>query len=122
MKKAVFFSGYIAATCISLGLLLKTFHWDSGWNFLLAGFGVLLLYSLLWFSSSLTGFAQKPVNEKIQIISGAGAAAIISVGGSFKLLHFPYAEILTAAGVVLLVAFFFPLFFYRSYERSVAGK
>src|SRR5205085_2476608 len=31
MKKVVFFSGYIAATCISLGFMLKSFHWDGGW-------------------------------------------------------------------------------------------
>jgi hypothetical protein len=122
MKKAVFFSGYIAATCIALGIMLKTFHWDGGWTFLLAGFGILLLYSLLWFSHSLAGFPQKPVNEKVQIVSGAGAGAIIAIGGTFKLLHYPYADILTLIGVVLLVALFFPVFFYRSYEKSVASK
>ena len=122
MKKAVFFSGYIAATCIALGFMFKTFHWDGGWIFLLAGFGILLLYSLLWFSHSLAGFPQKPVNEKVQIVSGAGAGAIIAIGGTFKLLHYPYADILTLIGVVLLVALFFPVFFYRSYEKSVASK
>jgi hypothetical protein len=122
MKKAVFFSGYIATTCIVLGLVLKTFHWNGGWTFLLAGFGILLLYSLLWFSYSLAGFAQKPVHEKVQIVSGAGAAAIIAIGGTFKLLHYPYADILTVIGVVLLVVVFFPVFFYRSYEKSVASK
>src|SRR3984885_4512885 len=52
MKKAVFFSGYIAATCIAVGLMLKTFHWDGGWTFLLAGFGFLLLCFLLLFCGS----------------------------------------------------------------------
>ena len=122
MKKVVFFSGYIAATCIALGLMLKTFHWDGGWTFLLAGFGILLLYSLLWFSHSLAGFPQKPVNEKVQIVSGAGAGVIIAIGGAFKVLHYPYADILSLVGIVLLVALFFPVFFYRSYEKSVAGK
>ena len=122
MKKAVFFSGYIAATSISLGFMLKTFHWDGGWFFLLAGFGILLLYSLLWLYHSLAGFPQKPVNEKVQIVSGAGAGVIIAIGGVFKLLHYPYADIITLAGFVLLAALFFPVFFYRSYEKSVAGK
>src|ERR1700712_4946185 len=122
MKKAVFFSGYIAATCIALGLMLKTFHWDGGWTLLLAGFGILLLYSLLWFSHSLAGFPQKPVNEKVQIVSGAGAGAIVAIGGTFKLLHYPYVDILTLIGVVLLVVLFFPVLFYRFYEKSVASK
>lgn len=122
MKKAVFFSGYIAATCIALGLVFKTFHWDGGWTFLLAGFGILMLYSLLLFTHSLAGFPQKPVNEKVQIVSGAGAGVIIAIGGTLKLLHYPYADILTLIGVVLLVVLFFPVFFYRSYEKSVASK
>jgi hypothetical protein len=122
MKKAVFLSGYIAATCIALGLTLKTFHWDGGWTFLLTGFGILLLYSLLWFSHSLIGFPKKPVNEKVQIVSGAGAGAIIAIGGAFKVLHYPYADILSLVGIVLLIALFFPVFFYRSYEKSVASK
>jgi hypothetical protein len=46
MKKAVFFSGYIAATSISLGFMLKTFHWDCGWFFLLAGASVFCFYIL----------------------------------------------------------------------------
>jgi len=122
MKKAVFLSGYITATSISLGLMLKAFHWDGGWIFLLAGFGILLLYSLLWFSHALAGFHQKPVNEKVQIISGAVAGVITAIGGAFKVLHYPYADILTLIGVVLLVALFFPVFFYRSYEKSIASK
>ena len=122
MKKVVFFSGYIAATCMALGIMLKTFHWDGGWIFLLAGFGILLLYSLLWFSHSLAGFPQKPVNEKLQIVSGAGTGVIIAIGGVFKLLRYPYADIITLVGFVLLAALFFPVFFYRSYEKSVAGK
>jgi hypothetical protein len=62
------------------------------------------------------------MNEKVQIVSGTGAGVIIAIGAVLKLLRYTYADIITLVGFVLLSALFFPMFFYRSYEKSVAGK
>ncbi|MBS1559494.1 MAG: hypothetical protein JST69_12295 [Bacteroidetes bacterium] len=120
MKKALFFSTYLSVTSLSLGFLCKTFHWHGGTTFMLAGFCLLILSTLFWFTGSMSRFAQKPLSEMVQILTGTPAGFMTATGCAFKLMYWPYADMLMLFGFVIFIVLFLPVFFYKQYEKAVA--
>ncbi|MEM6298498.1 MAG: hypothetical protein AAF740_07410 [Bacteroidota bacterium] len=54
--------------------------------------------------------------RKIQFIAGYLASALILVGYSFKVMHFPTAAIQIALGTLLLVGVFLPAYWHNRYK------
>lgn len=66
----------------------------------------------------LTAFKKNVVRQKIVYISGFLASFMIFTGLLFKFMHWPYANIITFTGSLVLILIFIPVFFYHKYKLS----
>jgi hypothetical protein len=62
--------------------------------------------------------------KQLTFISGIIAGALIAIGGTFKIFHWPGANILTLLGMITLIFVFLPSIFISKYktEFNIAGK
>ena len=123
MKKLFYSLGFVAVFCISTGMLLRHLHLqDYSGGFMLVGNLTLLLgvlpliaYVGIQTANALSSF------EKVRIVTGVISGALICTGMSFKVLHYPGANMLFVVGMLLFNAVFLPMFFYQLYKRSLSA-
>lgn len=65
----------------------------------------------------LVTFRQNLRRQKWMEILGFIAAALLAVGGLFKLMHWPMASIITCLGFLVLILGFLPMYFYQRYRN-----
>lgn len=66
----------------------------------------------------LTTFKKNVIRQKIVYTSGFLASFMIFTGLLFKFMHWPYANIITFSGSLVLILIFIPVFFYHKYKIS----
>lgn len=120
MKIGLFLSGFVAAFCITVGILFKTLHWP-GANVILGVGDAALIVSMLFLLSGT--LFRNIVFEKlslVRLVAGAIGGTFIGSGGLFKLMHWPTANIQFLLGVVIIAFVFLPIFFWQLYRKEIA--
>lgn len=111
MKKAMIISGTASAGLLSLGLFFKFMHWPGASIGILLGITILsLIFLPLMFILKIK--EKQNVKDKITIGIGAFAGILISMGILFKVMHWPYANIMMNSSIAILMLLFLPFYFF----------
>lgn len=111
MKKAMIISGTISTALLSMGLILKFMHWPGASFGILLGIGTLsLIFLPLMFLLKIK--EKQNVKDKLTIGIGAFAGILISLGILFKIMHWPYANVMMSSSLVILLLLFLPFYFF----------
>ena len=117
MKKAISIVGLIASLMVISGVFFKVNHLMGASILLIMGVSLVSLVVLPLLSYA-TLIAKEDGQTTITSIVGYFAAMSLSMGGMFKLMHWPYANMLFWMGVAILLLGFIPMYTIRSYRLA----
>jgi len=110
MKKIMLVSGSLSASIMTLGILFKFMHWPGASALILLGI-LLLCFVFLPLLFVLKAKEKKESKEKIIIGLGALASISLSLGVLFKIMHWPFANILCISALMIMVFLFLPIYY-----------
>ena len=110
MKKIMLVSGTFSAFILTIGILFKFMHWPGAAVMILAGI-LILSFVFLPLLFILKAKEKKDSKDKIIIALGAIASISMSLGILFKIMHWPFANILCISAIVIMVLLFLPIYF-----------
>lgn len=119
MKKSVFFSGFAATFFTSTGITFKMLYWPGANVLLMIGFFCLFAAATIIFINAIKHVREHSKAYRFRIITGVIAAFMIAVGGAFKIVGIPSANILCVSGFILLNFIFLPMLFLQLYRNAV---
>lgn len=111
MKKTMLVSGTMSVLLLTMGLIFKFLHWPGASAGIVFGVGLLSLVFLpLVF---VLKFKEKQnTKDKLTILFGSLAAILISLGILFKVMHWPFANILIISSMAVSLLLFLPTYFF----------
>lgn len=117
MKNTLVKSGLVSTGLTLLGVLFKIMHWPGASIMLVLGvaiFGLLFipLLIVLKFKDE-----EKPIDKWVLSI-GLGLGMITSIGVLFKVMHWPFANILILSSLSLFILVFVPTYFITKVRRA----
>ncbi len=109
MKKTMLNSGIFAAFSLSLGLILKFLHLPGASIAIILGIGsaALLFLPLLF---TLKAKEKQRSQEKITMLVGGLACSLISLSILFKIMHWPFANVMGGIALLMLLFVFVPVY------------
>jgi hypothetical protein len=111
MKKIMMWSGTFSAIAMILGLSFKFMHWPgAGISLVLGITSASLVFLPLMFT--LKAREKQNVRDKAVIGIGALAASLQSLSILFKVMHWPYANMMGICALTIMVAVFLPVYFF----------
>lgn len=111
MKKIMLIVGTTATGILGLGLLLKFMHWPGAAVCIV--FSVFLLSFIFFPLLFVLKIKEKQQNtDKVILFIGTLSAMIISVGLVFKIMHWPYANMLITTAFFMMLLLFLPIYFF----------
>jgi hypothetical protein len=119
MKKTVYFSGFVAAFCILIGLMFKIMHWPGATAILITGNLSLTVCLLAILYGLLTNKTTFPRMTYSRILFGVVGGMLLASGIFFKIMHWPGANILLVIGMFLITFIFLPIFFWQLYRSEM---
>ncbi|MGB0403481.1 MAG: hypothetical protein ACPGEG_05240 [Salibacteraceae bacterium] len=117
MKKVISVLGLVASVMVMLGVFFKVNHIVGAGVLLVCGVSIIsvIVLPLLGY---LTFKANSDKQTKTTSLVGYASVILISMGGLFKLMHWPFANILFWLGMGVLVLGFIPLHTLRTYRLA----
>lgn len=117
MKKSLYISGLASAALTLIGATLKTFHLPGAGIMIFSG---VILFALIFLPLMmvLKFKDDESVTDKIVFSFGLLLGIATSLGIMFKLMHWPYANLLMRSGLTLFVFGYTPLYFVTRIRRS----
>ncbi len=108
MKKIMMISGTASAIVLSMGILLKFMHYPGAGALIASG---ILLFSFLFLPLMFTLKIKEKKQTKDKILLGLGSAVgiLISLGILFKIMHWPFANIMGVTAVGILILLYLPI-------------
>ncbi|NOQ76132.1 MAG: hypothetical protein GQ574_29295 [Crocinitomix sp.] len=115
MKRTLKITGLLSAAFIVLGGLFKLQHWPGAGLLLLAG---LLIFSLIFVPLNIILKYQDDKEKKNRIIMIIGFLTTIvgTLGVLFKVMHWPFANILFYGSFITFFLIFIPIYFFTKYK------
>lgn len=110
MKKIMLASGGISAALLTLGILFKFMYWPGALMLIFCGIFV-LSFIFLPLSFVLRAKEKKENKDKIVTALGALAAISLSLGVLFKIMHWPFANLLCMISLLIMVFLFLPIYY-----------
>lgn len=110
MKKIMLVSGTFSAFILTIGILFKFMHWPGAAVMILSGI-LILSFVFLPLLFILKAKEKKDSKDKIIIALGAIASISMSLGILFKIMHWPFANILCISAIVIMVLLFLPIYY-----------
>ncbi|TXB66932.1 tripartite tricarboxylate transporter TctB family protein [Vicingus serpentipes] len=116
MKKTTHIIGITSAILLLLATLFKIYHWPgAGMMYVLGGFLLSFIFLPLMLTIKIKEKISKP---RIWLnVAGTLSGFIMVNGIFFKVMHWPYANMLTTAGMIIALFVFLPLYIY-AYIRN----
>ncbi|UPT70791.1 MAG: hypothetical protein M0D53_17330 [Flavobacterium sp. JAD_PAG50586_2] len=110
MKKIMLASGGFSAALLTLGILFKFMHWPGALMLLFCG---ILVLSFIFLPLSFVLRAKEKKEKKDKIVIGLGvlAAISLSLGVLFKVMHWPFANILCMVSLLIMILLFLPIYY-----------
>lgn len=115
MKKVTSIVGLTASLMVVSGVFLRVNHIAGASLLLVSGVSLVALV-ILPILAYMTIVAKEDKQTMLASIVGYFSAMAMSMGGLFKLMHWPWANMLFWIGLVVLLVGFIPLFTIRSYR------
>lgn len=115
MKRTLKISGIASIILILFGVIFKAMHWPG------AGVGVVLglgFFSLVFIPLNIVlkfKDNQEQSNKAIMTI-GMLTASVATIGVLFKIMHWPYANILMFSSLLVFMIIFIPIYFIVKYR------
>lgn len=121
MKKLMLFTGTVSTVALTAGLIFKFMHWPGAAILIFSG---VILLSLVFLPLLFTLKVREKQNTKDKVIIGIGTLAgiCISLSVLFKIMHWPFANMLGIIALGITVFIFLPFYFLsgiRSPETKV---
>lgn len=120
MKIGLYLSGFVAAFCITIGILMKTLHWPGANVILGVGDAALVISMIILLTGTVFRNMAFEKASMVRLVAGAIGGILIGSGGLFKLMHWPTANIQFLLGVVAIAFVFLPIFFWQLYRKEMA--
>jgi len=121
MKKIMLASGAVSSALLTIGLVLKFGHWPgAAICLILAIFTLSFVFLPLLFTLKIK--EKRSSQEKAIVAIGAFASILISLGILFKIMHFPFANVMCLAAIGIMLLLFLPVYFFcgiRNAETKV---
>lgn len=116
MKKTVKISGIIAITLILLGILFKAMHWPGASMAIVLG---LSFFSLIFIPLNivLKFKDNKEKSNPLIMTIGMLTASTATIGVLFKIMHWPYANMLMFSSLLVFMIVFIPIYFIINYRN-----
>jgi hypothetical protein len=110
MKKIMLISGGISAVLLIVGLLFKFMHLPGAMLFIFVG---ILTLSLVFLPLSFVLNVKEKNHKKDKVIVALGslAAVSLSLGVLFKIMHWPFANILCLVSLLIMLLLFLPIYY-----------
>jgi hypothetical protein len=117
MRRTMHITGITAAILLLLGSIFKIQHWPgSSLMYILGGISLCLLFMPLFLAVRIK---EKPGKiSTISNITGILGGIALCLGILFKIMHWPFADILMNIGGVLLILIFLPLYIYNGAKKN----
>lgn len=117
MRRTMHITGITSATLLLLGSIFKIQHWPgAGLMFVLGAAGLCLLFMPLFLAVRIK---EKPGKlTTVSNIIGVLGGIALCFGILFKIMHWPFANILMNTGSFLLVLLFLPIYIYNGYKTK----
>jgi hypothetical protein len=111
MKKTMIISGIFSAVSLSTGIIFKFLYWPGAAAFIVLG---ILAASLIFLPLMFTIKAKEKqtVKDKFIIITGAFVSILTSLSILFKIMHWPYANIMGICSILIMIFIFLPIYFF----------
>lgn len=117
MKKLSLGFGLATVAFLLAGIFFKAMHWAGAGALIVLGDALLVLgYIPILTAHKLKESAP---NEKLNAISGYLGLAVMATGITFKLMHWPAANILMLGGFGILALIYMPVYHYMRYKTSL---
>jgi hypothetical protein len=118
MKKITYLSGLFASVFMIIGSLMRFLHWTNSNSVFAIG---ILSFAFIFLPLFLSSRFRDSANavEKAGNIAGIAGAIITGAGVSFKMLHYPGADLLIITGICLLTFVLLPFLFYSAYKKAI---
>jgi cation transport ATPase len=115
MKRTLKISGVTAIILIILGVTFKTMHWPGAGIIIVLG---LAFFSLIFIPLNIVLKFQddKESSNRIIMTIGMLTASAASIGVLFKIMHWPYANILMFSSLLVFTLVFIPIYFVTKYK------
>lgn len=115
MKRTLKISGITSIILIMIGVIFKSMHWPG------AGFAVVLgltFFSLIFIPLNivLKFKDDKEKNNRLIMTIGMLTASTATIGVLFKIMHWPYANILMFSSLLVFMLIFIPIYFVVKYR------
>jgi hypothetical protein len=117
MRKTMHIIGITSALLLLFGSIFKIQHWPgAGLMYVLGGAMLCFLFMPLFLTVRIKEKAGKlnTWTNVLGVVSGIG----LCFGILFKIMHWPFANILMNSGGIILVLIFLPLYIYNSYKNK----
>ncbi|MCG2612943.1 hypothetical protein LZZ85_01585 [Terrimonas sp. NA20] len=118
MKKITYLSGLFASVFMIIGSLMRFLHWSNSNSVFAIGILSFVFVFLPLFLSIRFRHSASPA-EKAGNLAGIAGAVITGAGVSFKMLHYPGADLLITTGICLLTFVLLPFLFYSAYKKAI---
>lgn len=118
MRKFMFGSGLTAVVSLVSGAVFKLEHWPGANTLLVFGIGLLTLFFVpLWFSLRLR--ESSTGRQKLLHAAALVSAILLLLSGLFKIMHWPFAGVLSVSGFVFFFLVYLPAYFISGYRNPV---
>lgn len=117
MKKTMIYSGAATTALLSFGILFKFMHWPGASMLLVLGIFI-ACFIFLPLAFTLRIKEKQHTRDKVVIGLGILCAILLSLHVLFKVMHWPFANILGTVSLILLLAVFLPAYFFTGIRKE----
>jgi len=116
MKKIMLISGIVSVTFMCLGILFKFLHLPGAGIMIVLGIGLIsLLFLPLLFVLKIK--ERKETKDKVLIGIGTFSAILMCMGVLFKIMFWPFANMMAVSAIVILLLVFLPVYFFTGFRN-----
>jgi hypothetical protein len=120
MKRLLYFSGYLTAIGITTTVFMKLSHIAGGQIVFLLTEAILVFFFLpVLFINLYKRDLTKSISDKLKYVSGFLGVVLLLAFSVFKLSHWSGATIFFLLSLAIINFAFFPLMFFKMYNKSV---
>ncbi|MBK9639052.1 MAG: hypothetical protein IPO63_15140 [Bacteroidetes bacterium] len=116
MKKTMLVSGVVAASFLTLGIILKFLHMPGAAVGIVLGIG-LMSFVFLPLLFLLKIKEQKETKNKVLIGLGTFAGILMTLGILFKIMFWPGANMMALTSLLILLFVFLPVYFFTGFRN-----
>ena len=117
MKKTMIYSGAATTALLLLGILFKFMHWPGASVMLVLGIFI-ACFVFLPIAFTLRIKEKQATRDKVVIGIGIFSAILLSLHVLFKVMHWPFANVLGTVSLIILMGIFLPAYFFTGIRQE----